>query len=266
MLFFKRMTILFCLILVGSPVYADTFLFKKTFGFWFQDPVIWSVPVPSTNPHEPAYYKGTVSEIFVVNAPTHLWVSIRKSDIQTDGSIRLLPLGNALNNVTENTAADHDFVIEAKNSSNQWVAVENEDEDSFILIEDAHTLPTAGDNPGRIILRVSLDPISRNTTPKATGLSVRIHKPDGFVAHSAAHWISYTVSQSVFDRDADGDVDQTDVDTGALDFDEDGDTDQQDTTLHQKARDAYGTPTAEGTIPDRLLTKEIGDYCEDRHD
>ncbi len=258
MLFFKRMTILFCLILVGSPVYANTntFLFKKTFGFWLQDPVIWSVPVPSTNPHEPAYYKGTVSEIFIVNAPERLWVSIRKSDIQTGGSIRLLPLGNALNNVTESTAANQDLVIEAKDNSNQWVAVGNEDEDSFILIENAHTLPTAKDNPGRIILRVSLDTISRDLTPMATGLSVRIHKPDGFVAHSAAHWIRYTVSQSVFDRDADGDVDQADVDAGALDFDEDGNTDDpQDRTLHQGARDAYGTPRAVGTIPAQLLTK-----------
>ena len=246
-MFLKRVPLLCCLLLLaGSPVYANTFLFKKTFGFHSGSPVIWSVPVPSTNPHNPSYFKGTVSEIFIVRVPTFLWISIRKSDIQTDGSIRLLPLGNALNNIAENnTDAGKDFIINAKDNNNQWGQVANKDDDSFILIENAHNLPTAGDTQNeRVILRVSLKTITRDTTPNVTGVSVRIHKPNsnsesGGVAHSAAHVIRYTVSQSVFDRDNDGDVDQADVDAGALDFDEDGDTDQADTTLHQSARDAY---------------------------
>ena len=246
-MFLKRVPLLCCLLLLaGSPVYANTFLFKKTFGFHSGSPVIWSVPVPSTNPHNPSYFKGTVSEIFIVRVPTFLWISIRKSDIQTGGSIRLLPLGNALNNIAENsTDADKDFIINAKGSSNQWGQVANKDDDGFILIENADTLPAAGDTGNeRVILRVSLKTITRDTTPNVTGVSVRIHKPNsnsesGGVAHSAGHVIRYTVSQSVFDRDNDGDVDQADVDAGALDFDEDGDTDQADTTLHQSARDAY---------------------------
>ena len=246
-MFLKRVPLLCCLLLLASsPVYANTFLFKKTFGFHSGDP-IWSIPVPSTNPHDPSYFKGTVSEIFIVNVPTYLWISIRKSDIQTGGSIRLLPLGNALNNIAENnTDADKDFIINAKGSSNQWGQVANEDEDSFILIKDAHTLPAAGDTGDqRVILRVSLKTtITRALTPNVTGVSVRIHKPNsnsesGGVAHSAAHVIRYTVSQSVFDRDDDGDVDQADVDAGALDFDEDDDTDEADTTLHQSAKNAY---------------------------
>ena len=243
-MFLKRVPLLCCLLLLaGSPVYANTFLFKKTFGFHSGIPVIWSVPVPSTNPHNPSYFKGTVSETFIVNVPTFLWISIRKSDIQTGGSIRLLPLGNALNNIAENnTDADKDFIINAKDNNNQWGQVANKDDDSFILIENAHNLPTAGDTQNeRVILRVSLKTITRDTTPNVTGVSVRIHKPNsnsesGGVAHSAGHVIRYTVSQSVFDRDNDGDVDQADVDAGALDFDEDGDTDQADTTLHQSAR------------------------------
>ena len=248
-MFLKRVPILCCLLLLaGSPVYAntDTFLFKKTFGFHSESPVIWSVPVPSTNPHNPSYFKGTVSEIFIVSVPTFLWISIRKSDIQTGGSIRLLPLGNALNNIKKNnTDADKDFIINAKDNNNQWGQVANEDEDSFILIENADTLPTAGDTGNqRVILRVSLKTITRDTTPNVTGVSVRIHKPNsnsesGGVAHSAAHVIRYTVSQSVFDRDNDGDVDQADVDAGALDFDEDGNIGTADTTLHQSALQAY---------------------------
>ena len=246
-MFLKRVPLLCCLLLLaGSPVYANTFLFKKTFGFHSGSPVIWSVPVPSTNPHNPSYFKGTVSEIFIVRVPTFLWISIRKSDIQTGGSIRLLPLGNALNNIAENnTDDDKDFIINAKDNNNQWGQVANKDDDSFILIENADSLPTVGDTQNqRVILRVSLKTITRDTTPNVTGVSVRIHKPNsnsesGGVAHSAAHVIRYTVSQSVFDRDNDGDVDQADVDAGALDFDEDGDTDQADTTLHQSARDAY---------------------------
>ena len=245
-MFLKRVPLLCCLLLLaGSPVYANTFLFKKTFGFHSGSPVIWSVPVPSTNPHNPSYFKGTVSEIFIVRVPTFLWISIRKSDIQTGGSIRLLPLGNALNNIAENnTDADKDFIINAKDNNNQWGQVANKDDDSFILIENADSLPAAGDTGNeRVILRVSLKTITR-VTPNVTGVSVRIHKPNsnsesGGVAHSAAHVIRYTVSQSVFDRDNDGDVDQADVDAGALDFDEDGDTDQADTTLHQSSRDAY---------------------------
>ena len=247
-MFLKRVPLLCCLLLLaGSPVYANTFLFKKTFGFLHSgDPVIWSVPVPSTNLHDPLYFKGTVSEIFIVNVPTYLWISIRKSDIRAGGSIRLLPLGNALNNIAEdNTDPDKDFIIEAKGSSNQWGQVANKDEDSFILIENAHTLPTAGGtgNP-RVILRVSLKTISRDTTPNATGVSVRIHKPNsnsesGGVEHSAEHVIRYTVSQSVFDIDNDGDVDQADVEQGPLDFDEDGHTNQADIDLHQSAKDAY---------------------------
>ena len=264
-MFLKRVPILCCLLLLaGSPVYANTFLFKKTFGFHSGDPVIWSVPVPSTNPHDPSYFKGTVSEIFIVRVPTYLWISIRKSDIQTNGSIRLLPLGNALNNIAENnTNTDKDFIINAKDNNNQWAQVANKDDDSFILIENAHNLPTAGDTQNeRVILRVSLKTITRDTTPNVTGVSVRIHKPNsnsesGGVAHSAAHVIRYTVSQSVFDRDDDGDVDQADVDAGALDFDEDGDTDQADTTLHQSARDAHQSQASPADSVASLSGREL---------
>ena len=210
-MFLKRVPLLCCLLLLaGSPVYAnantETFLFKKTFGFHSGIPVIWSVPVPSTNPYNPLYFKGTVSETFIVSVPTFLWISIRKSDIKTGGSIRLLPLGNALIK-KNNTDTDKDFIINAKDkdNNNQWGQVANEDDDSFILIKDAHTLPTAGDTQNeRVILRVSLETITRDLTPNVTGVSVRIHKPNsnsesGGVAHSAEHVIRYTVSQSVFD-------------------------------------------------------------------
>ena len=61
----------------------------------------------------------------------------------------------------------------------------------------------------------------------------------------------------MFDRDNDGDVDQADVDAGALDFDEDGGTDQADTTLHQSARDAYQSQASPADSVASLSGREL---------